>query len=131
MRKYFLLSIVLFVAQSACYSNDIDAAKSLAKRIVPAFAPSISFSIISSPKDVFELKWQDNKLLISGNNANSMAVGLNYYLKYFCYTSVSWYSNDRIAIPPKMPALKETVRHEARCANRFMLNYCTFGYTMP
>jgi alpha-N-acetylglucosaminidase len=129
MRNYFLLSAVLFFT-CASRASDIDAAKLLAKRIVPAFAPRIAFSVISSPKDVFELRWYNNKLVISGNNANSMAVGLNYYLKYFCYTCVSWYSNDKIATPSKMPALNKTIRHEARCVNRFMLNYCTFGYTM-
>src|SRR5215470_14055421 len=103
MGKYFLLLSILFFAWYASPANDIDAAGLLAKRIVPAFAPNISFSIISSPKDVFELKWQGSKLVISGNNANSMAVGLNYYLKYLCYTSVSWYSDDKIAIPSKMP----------------------------
>lgn len=130
MRKYFLVFCIFF-ARFASHANDIDAAKMLVKRIVPTYAANITFSIVSSPKDVFELRWQRNKLVISGNNANSMAVGLNYYLKYFCYTSVSWYSNDKIVIPSKMPAFKETIRHEARCANRFMLNYCTFGYTMP
>src|SRR5215467_8932268 len=98
MRKVILLSAILVLARLSSFGNDIDAARSLAKRIVPTFASNIVFSITSSPKDVFELKWQGNKLLISGNNANSMAEGLNYYLKYFCYASVSWYSNDRIAI---------------------------------
>ena len=121
----------VFFAWFASHANDTDAARSLAERIVPTFATHITFSILSSPKDIFELKWQGNKLVISGNNANSMAVGLNYYLKYVCYTSVSWYSSDRIVMPSKMPVLRETVRRKARCANRFMLNYCTFGYTMP
>ena len=131
MVKCFLLFAIVFFARLTSHGSDVDAVKMLARRIVPTFSANISFSIISSPKDVFELKWQNQKLVISGNNANSMAVGLNYYLKYFCYTTVSWYSNDKIITPAKMPTLKETVRHEARCANRFMLNYCTFGYTMP
>ena len=130
--KYFLSFVILSFIHLVAISNDIDAVKRLAKRIAPAFSEKIIFSTIpSSGKDIFELKWQNNKLIVRGNNANSMAVGLNYYLKYFCYTSVSWYSKDKIFLPAKMPAIKETVRHEARCSNRFMLNYCTFGYTMP
>lgn len=130
--KHLAVFAVLFSIRLLAFSNDIDAVKMLAKRIVPAFSDRILFSSIhSAGKDVFELDWQKNKLVIRGNNANSMAVGLNYYLKYFCYTSVSWYEKDKIFLPARMPAVKEKVHHEARCASRFMLNYCTFGYTMP
>jgi len=132
MKKYFLTALLLFLIHLAARSNDIDAVKLLAKRIVPAFADKIIFSVLpATERDEFELKWNNNKLIISGNNANSMAVGLNYYLKYFCRTSVSWYSNDKIFLPSTMPVVPQPLHHEARCGNRFMLNYCTFGYTMP
>ncbi len=133
MLKYIFSFILLLSIRLVAFSNDVDAAKMLAKRIVPAFADRIVFSTSSpsSGKDEFELKWENNKLVISGNDANSMAVGLNYYLKYFCYTSVSWYSSDKIVLPAKMPVVTEPVHHDARCESRFMLNYCTFGYTMP
>src|SRR5690242_18122545 len=124
LSSFFLLSIHLIV-----HASDIDVANLLAKRIVPAFSGRIIFSVLpATGKDEFELKWNNDKLTIGGNNANSMAVGLNYYLKYFCHTSVSWYSSDRIFIPAKMPEVMQPVKHDARCASRFMLNYCTFGY---
>ncbi|MFI5185838.1 MAG: alpha-N-acetylglucosaminidase [Chitinophagales bacterium] len=132
MKKFSFASLVLVLIYSVARSNDIDAAKMLAKRIAPGYADKIVFSVLSAAgKDEFELKWDNNKLIISGNNANSMSVGLNYYLKYFCHTSVSWYSSDRIFLPSKMPAVLQPIHHEARCGSRFMLNYCTFGYTMP
>ena len=131
MKKSLLTFSFLLSIYSLAYSSDIDAAKMLAKRIVPAFADKIVFSISPSAKDEFDLNWKNNKLLISANNANSMAVGLNYYLRYFCYASVSWYSNEKIFLPTKMPVLAQPIHHESRCADRFMLNYCTFGYTMP
>ena len=34
------------------------------------------------------------KILIKGNNRNSLAVGLNHYLKYYCQAHVSWYASD-------------------------------------
>ncbi len=60
-----------------------------------------------------------------------MAVGLNHYLKYYCLTTVSWHSYDSIRMPDKLPPVPAKVRIEARTANRFFLNYCTFGYSMP
>src|SRR5438105_8787682 len=130
--KYRVSFVIFFCIRLVAFSNDIDAVKMLTKRIAPAFADKIMFSTMATGgKDVFELDWQNDHLVIRGSNANSMAVGLNYYLKYFCYTSVSWYSKDKIFLPAKMPVVKQMVHQEARCANRFMLNYCTFGYTMP
>ena len=131
MKKNLLIFPLLLLISSFARSNDIEEAKMLTKRIAPAFADKIIFSLVSSPNDKFELNWDNKKLIISGNNANSMAVGLNYYLKYYCHTSVSWYITDKIFLPAKMPAVTQPVHHDARCTSRFMLNYCTFGYTMP
>ena len=60
-----------------------------------------------------------------------MATGLNHYLKNFCDVTVSWYATDRVQCPDEMPVVAAPVRVEARTGNRFFLNYCTFGYTMP
>ena len=60
-----------------------------------------------------------------------MAVGLNYYLKYYCNTNVSWFVDDHLDMPATLPAVDKKVTVDARCKDRFFLNYCTFGYTMP
>lgn len=67
------------------------AAKALAERIVPHVADRFTFEEMKdeSGKDVFELETLNGKIRIRGNSANSMAVGLNHYLKYYCKTSVS------------------------------------------
>ncbi|TMI86560.1 MAG: hypothetical protein E6H06_20770 [Bacteroidetes bacterium] len=62
--KYFLSFVILSFIHLVAISNDIDAVKMLAKRIAPAFSENIIFSTIpSSGNDVFELKWQNNKLI--------------------------------------------------------------------
>jgi alpha-N-acetylglucosaminidase len=126
---FFSLLSVIATAQS----NNIKAAHALAKRIAPTFANRILFEEIkfSNDKDVYELQSKGSKLVIRGNSSNSMAVGLNYYLKNYCNTSVSWYVNDKIFLPKEMPQVKNLIHQEARIQNRFFLNYCTFGYTMP
>ena len=56
---------------------------------------------------------------------------LNHYLKYYCHVSVSWYRDDKLSLPAQLPMIDGKVTQTARCKNRFFLNYCTFGYTMP
>lgn len=112
-------------------ASDIDAAKALAARIAPEYASKIAFEQLPDGSDRFELEGTADGIVIRGNSANSMAVGLNHYLKYYCLADVSWYAADPVQLPELMPAVPEKVSREARVDKRFFLNYCTFGYTMP
>jgi alpha-N-acetylglucosaminidase len=137
MRKIALYVIVLLsfllAAGSPVLSKSIDPIHALVSRIAPAYSDRLVFEKIAadSGRDVFELSSVKGKVLISGNNFNSMAMGLNYYLKYYCHTFVSWYKNDAVQLPDLMPVVNGKVTKVARVKNRFFLNYCTFGYTMP
>ena len=110
---------------------DEKTAMSLAERIVPEYASHIKFIQTEDASDVFEIQTKGRKLIIRGNNANSMAMGLNYYLKNHCDVTVSWHVFDPVEYPSTMPSVDVPVRIEARTPERFFLNYCTFGYTMP
>lgn len=113
-------------------AGDIEVMRGLVNRIIPQYADKIEFvSREQSGKDFFKIATVDGKLRIEANDANSMAVGLNYYLKYYCKTTVSWYLADPVEVPAVLPAVKTPVEVDARCERRFFLNYCTFGYTMP
>lgn len=128
MKKIILYAAVL-LASFACSTPDERNAKALSGRIVPEY--DIRFVQIDDTVDVFEIETVGKKLVIRGNNANSMAVGLNHYLKDYCNVTVSWFAYDPVQYPQQMPQVKEPVRVQARAKERFFLNYCTFGYTMP
>ena len=131
------LKIGFFIAMLAgtltVHANDgIRQAQALARRIVPTLAERIRFEQLPvKDADCFELEQDGKQLVIRGNSANSMAVGLGHYLKYYCRTSVSWYKDDPVEVPDTLPAVPEKVHRKARVPKRFFLNYCTFGYTMP
>ncbi len=128
MRNVFILLAAFFAALS-CSTPDERSAEALAERIVPGY--DIKFVQIDDTLDVFEIQTIGARLVIKGNNANSMVVGLNHYLKNYCDVTVSWFAYDPVQYPSQMPAMAEPVRVEARTKERFFLNYCTFGYTMP
>ena len=106
-------------------------ARDLARRIVPSYASRINFRQTDDTTDVFTICSRGSKLVIEGNNAISMATGLNHYLKNYCGVTVSWYAFEPVQYPAGMPAVETPVRVEAKVKDRFFLNYCTFGYTMP
>lgn len=132
--RYIFFWLVFLVSQyGSGQSRNVVAAKEMSQRVVPAYASKIEFEDIpdTTGKDVFELKTVSRKLIIKGSNSNAMACGLNYYLRNYCHTDVSWYKNETLLLPATMPVVTDNIRKEARCKERFFLNYCTFGYTMP
>lgn len=134
MKRLFNTLILVVITLGVANANDLDQAKALANRLSPKLAQKVTFELITTAHDeidIFSIETRAGKVVIGGNCANSMAVGLNRYLNRYCKTTLSWYADidlDLPAILPDIPA-KETV--EARVPQRFFLNYCTFGYTMP
>ncbi|MBO5627506.1 MAG: alpha-N-acetylglucosaminidase N-terminal domain-containing protein, partial [Aeriscardovia sp.] len=59
------------------------------------------------------LSSEGDKIVIEGNNANSMAVGLNYYLENYCLTTVSWFASDPIEMPKSLPPVVKKVGAQA------------------
>lgn len=111
------------------------AAQELACRVLGDKAAShFKFTLRSDSTetcDSFTLRQKGRKVEIVANNANSMAVGLNYYLKYYCNAEYGWLVGDDPVLPERWPDVDEPVTIKARVADRFFLNYCTYGYTMP
>ena len=125
---------MLIVLCSSCKESTEDekAMQQMVERLFPEYASQFSFEQSEKiDKDWYEIEAQGGIVRIRGNNANSMAVGLNYYLNHYCLTSVSWYVNDTVEMPEVLPMPPAKITSTARCKNRFFLNYCTFGYTMP
>ena len=134
MRRLFLLAIVLAVAVASKAGNDNPGqAQALASRLSPALAAKVEFHQIEADQghDVFTLESRGGKVIIGGNNANSMAVGLNRYLNRYCKVTVSWYAGVPMELPDVLPDVPAPERITARVPQRFFLNYCTWGYTMP
>lgn len=130
---YLLGCIALLSVQCTEIDADVDAANQLAERVVPGIARDIKFQKIVSADsiDTFTLSQDGSKILIQGNNAGTMAMGLNYYLKNYCLTEVSWYREDPVQLPDTLPVIGESVTVKAHVPYRFFLNYCTSGYSMP
>ena len=103
----------------------------LAHRILGAGDTNFVFVCQPDTIDYFQLESVDGKIRIVGNNDNSLAMGLNYYLQHYAHVYVSWHAHEPVELPSRYPLVTEPVRREALVRERFFLNYCTFGYTMP
>ena len=136
MLKQFIIGVMTLLVAMTAFANensDVEQATALAKRLSALLLQKVEFQKIQDDngKDVFTLESRGNKVVIGGNNANSMAVGLNRYLNRYCKTTVSWYADVPVELPKVLPDVPVDERVTARVPQRFFLNYCTWGYTMP
>ena len=137
IRTQHIFSIGLFAAWlwqglPAGATEDDVAVRRLIERIVPGHVQDFIIETITAPagENVFEVEPRDGKIVLRGDSPLSQAVAFNWYLKHDAFVDVSWYADDAVNVPDKLP-LPEKIRETTRIQDRFFLNYCTFGYTMP
>ena len=95
-----IIAASLLCACSSDVPESVRSANALARRIIPAQASRIVFrKIPSDSSDVFTLASEGRKIVVEGNNAGSMASGLNHYLTNYCKTVVSCYAHHPVDMP--------------------------------
>lgn len=104
--KYLYFILLLFIA--GCQQtdeSDSPVMKEMCQRLFPQHATSFQFELLpdSNEVDRFMLESARGKIRIKGNNHNSLAAGLNHYLKNYCHTHVSWYAADAVEMPDRLP----------------------------
>lgn len=126
--KYKLITLLLFF----CGQMLAHPLTGLLDRIDPGASKRIAVEVKDdkSGRDFFELDQKGNKPLIRANNYVNAAVGLNWYLKYYCGVHLSW-NQMRATLPAALPKVEKKERHETDLTLRYDFNYCTFSYSMP
>lgn len=121
---------MFLLSSFACTSKKTNT-DSLIDRVSNYTAKNITTEIVASldDKDYFEIDKENNKLIIRGNNENSISTGFNWYLKYVAGIHISW-NNLKQNLPTDLPLPKTKIRHETNQHLRYYLNYCTFSYSM-
>jgi alpha-N-acetylglucosaminidase len=109
------------------------AVRGLIGRIAPGHVHDFVLETIPAPggENVFEVEARGGKIVLRGDGPLSQAVAFNWYLKHVALVDVSWHADDAIKIPDKLPLPAGIIHETTRIKDRFFLNYCTFGYTMP
>ena len=109
----------------------LQSAAELVERILPGRGVGFVLETIPAEQgqDVFEIESREGKVVLRGNTPLSVAVGLNWYLKYTCHRSASLNGN-HLKLPTPLPAVDKKVRKTGWAKSRYFLNYCTFSYSM-
>lgn len=130
---------ILLSASCTQISDDpqVQAAIALARRISPKLARNVEFRIVEpgsdscrSCRDYYTLATEKDRLVITANCSNSLAMGLGDYLRDWCKVTVTPYVRDEVRLPLRLPSVDEETTRRAILKDRFFLNYCTYGYSL-
>ena len=80
-------------------------------------------------KDFFELDQQGQRVVVRGNSWVNIAVGINWYLKYYAGIHLTW-NHMNAQLPKVLPRVEKKERHDTPLTLRYAYNYCTFSYSM-
>lgn len=109
------------------------AARALIARVLPGHAARFVCETIpqENGKDVFEIEAVGGKIVLRGNDGVALAMAFNTYLRDNAHVNFDWFATKPLTIPGELPAPAAKVRRACAAKERFFLNYCTYGYTMP
>ena len=125
MRK-IITFLFLTLAMSIVAANPID---KMLERIDPGASKKFKTELVKSPTDFFELDQKGDKVVVRGNSWVNIATGINWYLKYYAGTHLSW-NGMSAKLPAVLPKVEKKERHETDLSMRYDFNYCTFSYSM-
>ena len=129
LKHSLAILFVLLCTAAHTYAAPFDGVRELVSRRAPWLGKHIQFKAMpSSDGDCFTLQTVNKKLLVQATGANAAAVGVNWYLKYYCHRSMS-HLGDQLAPVKELPVIDQPVTVKTSSIYRYALNYCTFNYT--
>ncbi len=126
MRTVVFICLCLLVPVMFRAANPIEG---LLERIDKGASAKFLIDSVGGETAFFELDRQGEKVVVRGNDYVSIAMGIDWYLKYHAGIHLSW--NCMTAkLPAKLPPVPRKERHECSQPYRYYLNYCTYSYSM-
>lgn len=131
LKKIIIALIVSLMSVPAIAQLNKPAADAFLKRIVKDRASSFvcEYMAADSGSDVFEIESSGKYIILRGNNGVSVASALNYYLKNYCNSIITW-NGSNLQLPAQLPVVEKKEHHVTPYKYRYYINYCTFNYSM-
>lgn len=126
MMKKTLLFLTILLAVACARPNPV---AEMLERIDPGASKRIDIELVPSSEAFFEIDARNGKPVVRGDNPVHAAVGLNWYLKYYCGIHLSW-NGMTASLPEELPLPARPERHTADVDFVYDFNYCTFSYSM-
>ncbi len=117
------------IALLLCVTVPANPITGLLQRIDPGAEKKFIVRCQPDSVNYFALSQQGSKVVVTGDSYVSLAVGINWYLKYYAGIHLAW-NNMHPHLPEVLPPVTTPERHSTSYALRYDFNYCTFSYSM-
>lgn len=130
MKGIYVLLITLCLSSCTIADDPFVSLKGMLDRMEPGLSDKFSYELIcpEKGKDVFEIEAVDGRVMLRGNSINSLAVGANWYLKYYVHSGNYW-CGERVSLPDQLPLPKKKIKHTTPYCHRYYMNWCVNRYT--
>lgn len=81
-------------------------------------------------KDYFVIYTENDKVILKGNNINSISVALNYYFEHYLKQTFERFGSSKIKVTLPFPQIDGIVEKSIDMKYRYNYNYVAYGYTM-
>ena len=139
MKLFFMVVTLIATSTISLAADPVRVVQGLIRRLLgEEYILRFHYEVIEIDRghDVFEIdtimRFGIVLPVLRGNNGVAFASALNYYLKYYCYCSVSWGDNgsgDQLQLPEPLPTDFSRARH-VMTKYRYYINPVTFSYSM-
>jgi alpha-N-acetylglucosaminidase len=130
----FVVVALVVTARGQQDAPDLEAARALIARVLPGHEQQFVCELVppDAGRDVFEYEAGPNApIILRGNSSGSLAVAFNQYLRREALLDFDWLAGGPLRPARDLPPPAAKVRRACAARERFFLNYCTYGYTMP
>ncbi len=118
--------------------DPLQAIQGLVGRILgEKYVEQFQYELIGTERgmDVFEIDSNatTGQPILRGNNGVSLASAFHWYLKYYCFNSISWGVNgsgDYLNPPNPLPLPSSMLHMVSNVKYRYYMNVCTVSYSM-
>lgn len=80
--------------------------------------------------DYFVIYTENDKVILKGNNINSISVALNYYFEHYLKQTFERFGSSKIKVTLPFPQIDGIVEKSIDMKYRYNYNYVAYGYTM-
>lgn len=80
--------------------------------------------------DYFVLYTDNDKVMLKGNNINSICVALNYYFEHYLEQTFERFGDSKIEVTLPLPRVDNKIDKNIDMKFRYNYNYVAYGYTM-
>jgi len=133
--RWILISVAaLHLSIASELAPEIASANALIARVLPDDADRFYCELIPSDagRDVFEYEaGPAATVILRGNSSGSLAVAFNQCLRREALRDYDWLAVEPLKSRGSLPAPSAKIHRVCSTHERFFLNYCTYGYTMP